>query len=355
MDRAVNSLNIIFAGPDAGSFSEAADSLAEAGHKVQCVSNVFKALTANTRSPADLTVIDASGLDDQMLEVFEALKEAAPECVLLAAVTSAARSRSARVLNFGSDAIIGLPVSGDEIEALLEKRRQAAKVEKASVDDKFEWLGEFAGGVAHNINNPLTTVVGYLQILRSQAEDSDQMSDILSVMLRECDRISEIVKRLLLFSGSNNVALRPVDVNRAVEAALLVAGTKDDNDNVEVKRSYQPGLPAVMGDEEALKLACENIALNARKAMRNGGTLSVETAQDGPGRVTVEFTDSGPSIPEENLHKIFEPFYDGGNSGGPGLGLAASYGIIKAHGGTIRAKNNKDKGATFLIELPAGT
>jgi len=345
------SLSILFVGPDADAFSAAADALAADGHKVWCVASAFKALTANAASPADLTVIDVSRLDEQMLEVFEALGEVAPNGFLLAGVTPAARGRAAKVLNLGSDAIVGMPADADEIRALIKKRSApAAPTAGTGADEKFKWLGEFAGGVAHNINNPLTTVMGYLQILCSKVDETNSAGSVLPTMLKECNRISEIVRGLLLFSGNGRFNVRAVDVNRAVDAALLVG---DTNGNVTIERSYQPGLPAVLADEAALKQACENIITNARQAMRDGGTLSVETAQGREGRVLIRFSDTGPGIPSEKLDKVFEPFYTRSNNGGVGLGLAASYGIVKAFGGRIVAENNKDGGVTLAIELPA--
>jgi signal transduction histidine kinase len=347
-------MDIMFVGADSAVFSSAADALAEQGHRVRCVGNAFKALTANTVSPADLTVVDASRLDDQMLDVFESLKEVAPESLLLAAVAASARGRAASVLNLGSDAIIGLPADAAEIQALISKRRGASPAGETTTDEKLEWLGGFAAGVAHNINNPLTTVVGYLQILCSQVESNGKMGSVLPTMLKECDRISDIVKNLLLFSGSGNIEPRAVDVNRAVDAALLVASATEENDKIQVERRYQPGLPTVMADEESLKLACEGIVINARQAMRDGGTLAVETVQNGSGRVQIRFTDSGPGVPPGKAKKIFEPFYTDGNNGHVGLGLATSYGIVKALGGTIRVESAEGEGATFAIELPAG-
>jgi len=352
------SLSVLFVGADSAVFAAASEALTAHGHAVQCIASPFRALTATTTSPPGLVVVDASRLDDQMLEVFEALKEVAPETVLLAAVTPAARSRAARVLNLGSDAIVGLPADAGEIEALVRKIRRPPPAEPApaavSIDEKFRWLGEFAAGVAHNINNPLTTVIGYLQILCAKVEKQGQVGSVLPTMLKECDRIAEIVKNLLLFSGNGTIQPRPVDVNRAVDAALLVAGTVEQNDRVETERSYQPGLPAVMADQEALKLACENIAVNARRAMKDGGTLSVETSEDRDGHVFIRFSDTGPGIPEEKIDKVFEPFYTGRNGGSVGLGLATSYGIVKGFGGHIRITSGNGSGTSVLVELPTG-
>ena len=347
-----DALNILFVGADGEAFSRAAEALAADGHHVRRLANPFKALTENARSPAALTVIDVSRLDDQMLDVFEALKDVAPAGLLLAAVTPASKARAARVLNLGSDAIIALPAEADEIRALLKKLR-VGKAGRISVDEKFRWLGEFAGGIAHNINNPLTTVMGYLQILCSRVDAPEHDASVLPTMLKECDRISDIVRSLLLFSGQGNIEPRPVDVNRAVDAALMRITSGNGNHTIRIERSYHPGLPAVMADEEALRLACENIAVNAQQAMSDGGILSVETTENDEGRVIIRFTDSGPGIPPERLDRIFEPFYAGGGNGRVGLGLATSYGIVKGFGGTLHAASNEGGGATFTVELPA--
>jgi len=346
--------NILFVGRDPAAFSAAMEALEEDGRGVQCVASAFKALTAHTRSPFDLIIVDASGLDDQMLEAFEALKEVAPRGLLFAAMTPAARGRAARVLTLGADAVIGLPADADEVRALARKlQRPEAPAARVSVDEKFAWLGEFAGGVAHNINNPLTTVVGYLQILRANGGSREQTENVLSVMLRECDRIAEVVKNLLLFSGNGSFQPHAVDVNRVVDAALVLAGAEAENNRVRTERSYQPGLPAVVADEEALKLACQNIAVNARRAMQDGGTLSVETSQSPDGPVVIRFSDTGPGIPPDKVDKVFEPFYTGGNGASVGLGLATSYGIIKGFGGRIEVAADNGSGSTFVVELPA--
>lgn len=349
-------LKVMCVGADAAAFAAAAEALTAKGHAVQCISSPFKALTANAASPGDLVLVDVSRLDDQMLEVFEALKDAAPKSLLFAAVTSAARSRTARVLNLGADAVVGLPADAEEIEALVRKLRRPPEPPKpaVSVDEKLRWLGEFAAGIAHNINNPLTTVVGYLQILCAKVEKQGQVGSVLPTMLKECDRIAEIVKNLLLFSGQGTVQPHPVDVNRAVDAALLGASGTVENDKIRIERSYQPGLPAVMAEKEALRLACENIIVNARQAMKNGGTLFVETAEDGAGHVLIKFADNGPGIPEDKLDKVFEPFYTGSNGGSVGLGLATSYGIIKGFGGNIKISSRNGTGTTVVVELPTG-
>ncbi len=349
-------LRIMCVGSDAAAFATAVGALTAKGHTVQCISSPFKALMANAASPADLVLVDVSRMEDQMLEVFEALKEATPKSLLFAAATFAARSRSARILNLGADAVVGLPADAEEIEAFVRKFRRPPEPPKpaVSVDEKLRWLGEFAAGIAHNINNPLTTVIGYLQILCAKTEKQGQVASVLPTMLKECDRIAEIVKNLLLFSGQGAVQPRPVDVNQAVDAALLGASSAVGNDKIRIERSYQPGLPAVMAEKEALRLACENIIVNARQAMKDGGTLFVETAEDGAGHVLIKFADTGPGIPADKLEKVFEPFYTGNNGGAVGLGLATSYGIIKGFGGNIRITSRNGSGTTVVVELPTG-
>jgi signal transduction histidine kinase len=352
-------LQVLFVGGSEPDFVDATAALTADDHVVEHVASPFRALAASTADHPDIIVVDASRLDDQMLEVFEALTEVTPESLLLAAVNAASRARAARLLRLGSDAVIGLPVDAAEVLALAEKRRQPEPVageadepDEVGVDEKFQWLGEFAAGVAHNINNPLTTVIGYLQILSSQ-QSTAQTTNVLPTLLRECDRISEVVKNLLLLAGKANVHPREVDVNRVVERALAQADEAVHNDHITTRRTLQPGLPRVLADEEALKTACEHIATHARHAMRDGGTLNVETREEPPGRIRVRFTDTGPGIPPDELPKMFEPFVDPRTGGANGLGLAASYGIVKSFGGTIHVLGNNGSGTTLEVDLPA--
>jgi signal transduction histidine kinase len=348
----------VFVGSDTSAFASAIGTLAAEGNDVQHTPSAFKALTICTLAPPDLIVIDASPLGDQMLEVFESLKDVAPQALLFAAFTPAARLRAAAVLTLGADAVISLPADGAEIQALVAKLRPALPQPEMpatmTLEQKFEWLGQFAAGVAHNINNPLTTVMGYLQILTSKGDDQakEETDKILNTMLKECVRISQVVKDLLLFAGNANVQPSSVDVNEAVEGALAQAERNSKGKSIKVECDFEADLPMVVADMNALTAACTNIAINARQAMKKGGTLTVETRRDGPDRVVMLFTDTGPGIPEDELDRIFEPFYSGRDNGAIGLGLATSYGIVKSFGGHIAASSENGSGATFRVELP---
>ncbi len=351
-----STLKAFFVGEDAEAFAEAADALAGAGHKVERIASPLKALTAHTRSPADLMVISVGRLDDQMLEVFEAAREVAPDCLMLGAVGPATRRRAAPVLGLGADAIVGTPVDPDELRALIARHgRAGARTPEASVEEKFRWLGDFAAGVAHHINNPLTTVVGYLQLLRSEEELPEDAGEVLSTMLTECDRIADTVRYLLLLSGRANVRPEAVDVNQVIGSAIEASSADDDDEapEVEIEQSLQPDLPAILAEEEALKRACENLIANARQAMSEGGTLEITTAGDN-GRVFIRFADTGDGIDPDRMARIFEPFYTTQDDGpAMGLGLATAYGIVKGFGGTIQAQSQPGQGSTFTIEFPA--
>ncbi len=348
-------MKAIFVGEDADAFAEAADALAGEGHHVERIASPLKALTAHTRSPADLMVISVGRLDDQMLEVFEAAREVAPDCLMLGAVGPATRRRAAPVLGLGADAILATPVDPDELRALIARHgRTADRSPEASVEEKFRWLGDFAAGVAHHINNPLTTVVGYLQLLRSEDEPPEDADEVLSTMLTECDRIADTVRYLLLLSGRANVRPEAIDVNQVIGSAIDASADEDDGaPEVEIEQSLQPDLPAILAEEEALKRACENLIANARQAMGDGGTLEITTAGDN-GRVFIRFSDTGDGIDPDRMARIFEPFYTTQDDGpAMGLGLATAYGIVKGFGGTIQAQSQPGQGSTFTIEFPA--
>ncbi len=350
---------VLFVGGDPAAFASAMGVLMAEGGDVQHMPGVFKALTSSTLAPPDLIVLDASPLGEQMLEVFQSLKEVAPRALLFAAFTPAARLRAAQVLTLGADAVISLPADGAEIAALVAKLRPEAPAaaeapEAMGLEQKFAWLGQFAEGVAHNINNPLTTVMGYLQILISQGEKSNrkETDQMLSTVLKECVRISQVIKDLSLFAGSANLQPGAVDVNQAVEAALTQAERNVKANNIEVRCEFDNQLPKVLADAQALTTACNNIAVNARQAMKSGGTLVVRTRRPKPDLVEVVFQDSGPGIPQDRLDRIFEPFYSSKNNGALGLGLATSYGIVKSFGGRITASSKNGSGSEFCVELP---
>ncbi|MCL6641018.1 MAG: response regulator [Candidatus Rokubacteria bacterium] len=231
-----------------------------------------------------------------------------------------------------------------QVEAL--QRAQARLVEAA----RLAAVGELAAAVAHEINNPLTSVLGFASMMAEQVPPDQPLREQLEIVVSEAARARDIVRDLLDFGRQRPLTLRPVDVNGIVSQA--VALLRPASGRVTIHEEYDPRLPLVEADASRLKQVFLNIVQNALHAMPGGGHLRVRTERDGED-VTVTFTDTGVGIPPENLTRIFDPFFTTKpDANGTGLGLSVSLGIVRQHGGAIEVESEPDRGATFTVRLP---
>jgi PAS domain S-box-containing protein len=218
--------------------------------------------------------------------------------------------------------------------------------------EKMSAVGQLISGVAHELNNPLTAVLGYSQLLENE-EMTPRARDFIAKIFRQAQRTHRVVQSLLSFARPRKPQKQRVDLRRVLEDTLLLRDYDLKLNNITVERTDDPDLPFVVADPHQLEQVFLNIVNNAADAileMGHGGSLSVRTfAQDG--RVCVEFRDSGPGL--RDTKRIFDPFYTTKEVGkGTGLGLSICYGIIKEHHGEIVAFNHGDGGAAFQIRLP---
>jgi|GEM_PF-2165347 len=237
-------------------------------------------------------------------------------------------------------------------DATMERASQAALYHTA----RLASIGEMAAGVAHEINNPLTSVLGYSELIStSPALPQSLRRDILTIKAN-AERASHIVRNLLAFGRPYKLQRAPVNINDALASALQLRSYELKAGNIQVVTRLQPDLPRIIGDGNQLQQVFINIIINAEHAMlaANGkGVLVIATAKAGE-RVSISFADDGPGMTPDVIAKIFDPFFTTKEPGkGTGLGLSISHTIIKAHGGDISAISSPGKGATFLITLPA--
>lgn len=223
--------------------------------------------------------------------------------------------------------------------------------------DKLNALGKTISGVAHELNNPLTGIMGFCQLLlRDEAiqENSRHREDI-DTIFREAERCQKIVRNLTTFARKHKPEKTFIGLNGLIEDSLRLQEQQLSLHNISVTRELDANLPKTMADFHQLQQVFMNLLGNAQDAMAQQSgekRLSVKTRKIG-GFVQVEITDSGPGIPGEHLEHIFEPFYTTKEPGkGTGLGLSISFGIIAGHGGRIWAGNPPGGGACFYIELP---
>ncbi len=241
----------------------------------------------------------------------------------------------------------------ETVRQLDELRRAQAQLIHA---EKLSAVGELASGVAHEINNPLTTILGQAHLLLSNSEVTPLVSDRLRIVAEEASRAARIVQNLLLFARQYTPERRPCSLADQARRVLELKGYQLLQDNIRVVTEFAPA-PYVLGDENQLQQVLLNLVQNAHQAMAKQGRERVLTVRVWPNsqNVCLEVGDTGPGIPDEIMPKIFDPFFTTKPPGeGSGLGLSVSYGIVTELGGRLRAENRPEGGATFILELPAG-
>jgi two-component system NtrC family sensor kinase len=251
--------------------------------------------------------------------------------------------------------IIGIIVA----ETDRQLQRKYAEVEEShrrlAQAAKLASIGELAGGMAHEINTPITSI---LSLATHMAEDrgswglSTRQRSSLQLIARQAERVSRIVGGLLNFSRQSNLRIADVEVAEVLETAITLMQYRLDAVGIQVQRTVEPGL-SVRADAGALTEVVLNLLTNAIDAMPTGGVIRIRACTT-PEGVRLEVVDAGIGILPEQLPRIFDPFYTTKDPGrGTGLGLSVSHGIVKRHGGEIWAESTPGAGTTFVVTLPA--
>jgi signal transduction histidine kinase len=237
----------------------------------------------------------------------------------------------------------------DQAKAIEEAQRQLMQSSKLAA------IGELAAGVAHEINNPVTTILSRASFLASGRAAIRDREDLEAIMT-QAQRIAQIARGLLVFARPQALNVKPVPIDRAIETSLRSVQEALGTGQVSVQTSVADNLPLVMADEGDLIRALENLFRNAIDAMPEGGILRIRAARDAPSgaRVLLEIEDTGSGIAEEHLPRVFDPFFTTKEVGkGTGLGLAIVHGIVREHRGSITVESRVGHGARFDITLPA--
>ncbi len=226
--------------------------------------------------------------------------------------------------------------------------------EQMILTDRLASIGQLASGIAHELNNPLTSVIGFSELLLERDLPADVKED-LETINREAKRTANVVKGLLTFVRKQGTEKAPVDINSIIQGVLQLRSYEQGVSNIKVNDRFASDLPDVVGNGAQLQQVFINIIVNAEQAMLEAhgrGSLTITTEQAG-NIVRASFTDDGPGISPENIGKLFTPFFTTKEVGkGTGLGLSICHGIVAEHGGRVYAKSELGKGATFIVELP---
>ncbi len=253
---------------------------------------------------------------------------------------------------------IGLAL--DNARLYSEMRRQLEELRRTHTQlihaEKLSAVGKLASGVAHEINNPLTTILGQTQLLLANPQATEQVRERLRIVTDEATRAARIIQNLLLFARQSPPERRPCSLVDQARRVLELNSYQLQQDHVKVVTEFTPS-PHVLGDENQLQQVLLNLVQNAHQAMVERPGARVLTVRSWPegARVCLEVRDTGPGIPAELMPRIFDPFFTTKAPGeGSGLGLSVSYGIVTELGGQLWAENRPEGGASFFLELPAG-
>jgi PAS domain S-box-containing protein len=264
-------------------------------------------------------------------------------------------SFSAAVVNEGGREIGTVGIFSD----LRENLRMRKELEETRMQliqaEKIASIGRLAAGVAHEINNPLSGVLIYADILmRDLAPHNPQASEDLQEIINQTMRCKEIVARLLEFSRRSVDQRLNYDVNALIQRSAELLIHQALFQDVEYVFDIQADIPTMIGDPGRLEQVFINFMINAGAAMKGKGTITITSRFDAVSALVIlEFADTGPGIPVEIISKLFEPFFTTKEPGeGTGLGLYIAFGIIQQHGGTISVRNNPGGGAVFTVTLP---
>ena len=226
--------------------------------------------------------------------------------------------------------------------------------EKLLVSERFASIGQLSAGIAHELNNPLTSILGFSNMILEKDVPAD-LKEELQIISTEALRASRILKGLLTFVRKDDSQKVSVNVNRIIESVLELRANEQNTNNIRVHTRLDRGLPEITADPFQIQQVFLNIVINAEYFMveaHKQGNLTVSTHKSGD-MARIVFTDDGPGIAPENLKHVFDPFYTTKGVGkGTGLGLSICHGIVSAHGGRIYAESTIGKGASFIVELP---
>jgi PAS domain S-box-containing protein len=256
---------------------------------------------------------------------------------------------SASPLYDANGEISGVVASARDVTEFKRNEQQAVQKEKLAA------MGEMMAGVAHELNNPLTAILGISDLIRERAVD-DSMRHQVDTVLKQARRAATIVQNLLVFSRPSILRQTKVQIDQIIKQALDTQRASLQQKKITVEFKPPPGLPPIEGDPKLLVQGFSNLIANAEQAIggvRESGYIRISAALK-EGKIALDFSDDGPGIAPENIGKVFDPFFTTRRpTGGTGLGLTISQAIVKEHGGKIEVESTPGAGATFRVLLPA--
>ncbi len=311
-----------------------------------------------SKDPVGAVLFRAGHLVDDDLSSISALRASLPAATIIILFGEGERERAARALQAGADASLGEPFYPVELRALLRRRAAASAAgPEAPARDRrseVEAIGRLAGGAAHEINNPLTIISGWVQVLLAEAPEDDPRRRALAAIRDEASRIARIIADLQTYARQKPLALSAVDLSAIVREELESPESKSNLQGRRLLLALAESPPLVPADARQVREIVRHLIRNAATATAGGGEIRVESFSGASG-VSLVVRDTGSGVAVEERDRIFDPFYPGSPAGsGPGLGLAVSLAIAKNHGGELVLLESDEKGTAFRLTLPHG-
>jgi len=286
---------------------------------------------------SEIPIVVLTGLNDEVVGV-QAINEGAQDYLIKGQVDTQLLKRTIRYA----------------IERKQAEDRERRLQLQLSASNRLASLGLMVEGIAHEINNPLTSVIGFAQMLAYEEIPENAREDVKTIE-ESAQRVADIMNNLLAFARQHKLERKYVNINHTIRSALEMRADPLQGSDITVTAQLDPALPSTMADADLLQQAFLNLIINAETEMKlahGGGTLEIRTELINDS-IHVAFVDDGPGIPEANLVHLFDPFFSTRGVGqGRGLGLSVCYGIITDHNGRIEVKSQLGKGSVFDVELP---
>jgi len=232
-----------------------------------------------------------------------------------------------------------------------DSREQIDDLKEESVlSERLAFTGRIAASIAHEIRNPLSNVSLSVHQLKEAFPEDSPWARHVEIITRNTERIDFLITELLNCARPPKLNIRPHDIHEILEGVLDSIKTKIASQHIEIYKRFFRGSSVINVDKEQINRVFSNVMINALESMSDGGRMTISTEIEGDFFV-VKIQDAGGGIPEEDIIRIFDPFYST-KSSGVGLGLSTTYGIVVSHGGTIGVESERKRGALFTISLP---
>ncbi len=329
------------------------------GYDLFSETSVFQAIATATEYRVDTIILDIDNLESKEIEFVDVVRNLNPNLFILILFSNPNREKAFKFIERGADCYILKPFYINELFAILrnfsDRISSGEKVSK-KLHETHKSIEHLALRIAHEINNPLTTITGQIQLRLSQLEENAPDTKLFTILEEEAQRICGIARDLATYAQLKSPEKQLVSLNDILKDVICCYNDTLQENDIKVVETFDEDLPMIMADREQITLVCKNIINNSRRAISEKGQLIITTKKSLDNYVKTTFFDTGRGILPDVIKSIFDPFFViNEEERGMGLGLCVANEIIKRHGGTLTVESQIDKGSTFHFSLPIDT